>query len=82
MSIEYVPCGHVEVAESVASEEGCGWALSQEVLNRFFRFFAVGTNLSAGSPDGVLLFYNSTVACNLVKDHSVAHHVSGGDGSD
>ena len=50
-------------------------ALSQEVLNRFFRLFAVGTHLSTGSADGVENFDESIVACNHVKDGSVAYLV-------
>ena len=63
MSLEDVPCGHVVVAESVASEEGCDWALSQEVLNRFpILRRAVWTHLSATSADDA-------------EDASVAHWI-------
>ena len=52
------------------------------MLNPLFRFFAVRTHLSAGSADGVEVFYECTVACDLMRDGSVAHLASGGDGSD
>ena len=35
----------------------------------------VGTDLSAGSADGVEVFIECTVACNHVEDGSVAHLV-------
>ena len=52
------------------------------MLKPFFRFFSVETHLSTGSADGVEVFVESTVACNQVKDGSIAHLVSGADGSD
>ena len=51
------------------------------MLKPFFRFFSVETHLSTGSSDGVKVFVESTVACNHVKDGSIAHLVSGADGS-
>ena len=54
------------VVEGVSSEEGCGWALSLEVLNaQLFQCFVVWTHLSVGSVDGVAqVFVDSTVASN------------------
>ena len=48
---------------------------SLKVVDCFFRFFEVGTHLSAGSADGLELFVESIVACNHVGDGSVAHFV-------
>ena len=42
------------------------------MLDCLFRFLAVGTHLSAGSVDGVEVFFKS---CNHVEDDSVAHPV-------
>ena len=59
--VENVINREVEVVKHVATQLGCGWALSKEVGNCFFCHFATGTEVGVGSFDCVEVFVESAV---------------------
>ena len=59
--VENVINREVEVVKHVATQLGCGWALSKEMDNCFFCHSASGTEVSVGSFDCVEVFVESAV---------------------
>ena len=55
--------------------EMLSWGCSLLFFNRFLRFSTVRKHLNEGCADGLEMLVESTMACNRVKDGSVARLV-------